>query len=200
MCLSTRVVCYPYSLDADIASGVYFSKREGELSEPLIFPEKGGGADRFKPNQVYPVWGHGMGLTLVKLDVYKRMADELDLGQDKYGTPKWYHTSEDDDIYQDENDVIHTAFTEDLWFCHNAGRLGYRPLINTHKHAFGFHYESRPVIKKDDEWGQVDLITYLEYRGEKQMMDYGYPDKQWRQYVLGQKITWDTPQGEVVWT
>ena len=61
-----------------ICSGVYFSKREGNLSEPLIFPLDGG-VDHFKPDAIYDVFGHGMGLTLVDLDVYRRMRDELQL-------------------------------------------------------------------------------------------------------------------------
>lgn len=186
--------------NAPIVSGVYFTKQEGNLSTPLIFREKHGGPDLFIPDQAYPVWGHGMGLTLVRTEVYKKMRDELDLGLDKYGLPQWYHTSTDAEVWQDEHGTIHTAMTEDLWFCDNAAKLGIQPIISTHKHAFGFHYESAPMVKKDGRWFRVPLIDYLEHRGEKQMLDKGYPEKQWKAWIQGAPIVWGTPNGPVTWT
>ncbi len=158
----------------DIASGVYFQKMPGRTTEPLIYPTKNGGADHFVPDRYYEVWGHGMGLTLVRAAVYKRMRDELNLGLDKYGRPRWYHTTGPDDAVEvDAGGTVHTGYTEDLFFLDNAARLGYRPLIDTTKHAFGFHYDA-----------------------EK---DVGYPEEQWRQWVAGEPIRWWTAAGEVVW-
>lgn len=134
-----------------ICSGVYFSKREGDLSEPLIFP-KGGGRDKFRPNAIYDVDGHGMGLTLIELEVYKRMRDELKLPLDKYGRTGWYHTSKQDSEFKcDENGIIDTGHTEDLFFLANARKLGYQPRIVCTKHAFGWHFQSErrtPVLSQ----------------------------------------------------
>jgi hypothetical protein len=158
----------------DICSGVYFTKMPGHGSEPLIYPERNGGADSFRPNEAYDVWGHGMGLTLVRTDVYKRMRDELKLPPDKYGRPSWYHTTKlDEEIRQDETGILQFGWTEDLWFLENASKLGYKPRVVTTKHAFGFHYDARA--------------------------DKGYPEEQWKQWIAGEAIVWQTPDGPVTW-
>ena len=160
-------------LDRDIASGVYFTKLPGNLSSPLIYPERGGGTARFVPDRVQEVWGHGMGLTLVRTEVYKRMRD-AGLPADRYGRPKWYHTSRpDEDVRQDGHGNIDLGGTEDNYFLDAAGKLGYRPAVCTRKHTFGFHYDA-----------------------EK---DLGYPEEQWGQWVKGEAITWQTLGGSVVW-
>lgn len=169
--------------DRDIVSGVYFTKMEGSLSSPLIYPECGGGTARFVPNQVQEVWGHGMGLTLVRTEVYKRMRDELltrekdgqkQLLTDKYGRPRWYHrTNLAEEIYEDEAGIAHMGMTEDTYFLDQAAKLGYKPAVVTTKHAFGFHYDRQK--------------------------DTGYPQEQWEQWTGGQPITWKTKEGVVVW-
>jgi hypothetical protein len=166
------------SHDKPMVSGVYFTKLPGKLSEPLIFPNKGGGTDRFVPapsdeERSYEVWGHGMGLTLVKADVYRRMRDELKLPLDKYGNPEWYRTTGRAEDITVEDGVIGANGTEDLFFCENAAKLGYKPLIDCSKHAFGFHY---------------DLST-----GKC------YPEEQWKQYQNRKPIVWQTPDGPVTW-
>jgi hypothetical protein len=161
-------------LDTDIASGVYFTKLPDSLASPLVYSERLGGADRFRPGDIYPVWGHGMGLTLVRTSVYRRMRDELRLPQDKYGRPSWYHTTRvSDEVTQDETGLVHTGYTEDLWFLENASKLGYRPVIDGTKHAFGFHYDAAK--------------------------DRGYPTEQWEQWIRGEPIRWRTPGGVIVW-
>lgn len=159
--------------DRDIASGVYFTKLPGNQASPLIYPGPHGGTDIFKPNRTYEVWGHGMGLTLIKLDVYKRMRDELKLPYDKYNCPEWYKTSKNNDDMVVENDVVKTGFTEDLFFLDNASKLGYKPLVDTNKHAFGFHYDHE--TRK------------------------GYPEEQWNDWLQGKPITWHTSEGDVIW-
>ncbi len=169
--------------DRDIVSGVYFTKLPGNLSSPLMYPESGGGAAKFIPDKFTEVWGHGMGLTLIKTEVYKRMRDELLTREvngikekltDKYGRYRWYHTTDmSTEVSQDEHDLTSLGMTEDLHFLSQAQRLGYRPSVLTTKHCFGWHYD------KDN--------------------DVGYPEKQWNQWISGEKITWDTPDGDVTW-
>ncbi len=169
--------------DRDIASGVYFTKMPGNLSSPLWYPDNGGGTARFLPDRIEEVWGHGMGLTLVKTEVYKRIRDEVLTrtvdGQqqrltDKYGRPRWYHrTDQTTELWQDEHDLTHMGMTEDIYFLSLAHKLGYKPAIVTTKHAFGFHYDKA--------------------------RDVGYPEKQWQQWSSGEPIVWATPDGPVTW-
>lgn len=183
------VLCFPGCLlellhqDRDIASGVYFLKMEGNLTSPLIYPEAGGGTARFIPDQVQEVWAHGMGLTLIRTEVYKRMRDELLTREvngvkeklvDKYGRYRWYHKTDlMTELSQDEHDLTRMGFTEDTYFLDQAGRLGYRAAVVTTKHCFGFHYDKEA--------------------------DKGYPEKQWGQWTKGEPIVWDTPAGPVQW-
>lgn len=159
--------------DLDIVSGVYFTKSPGDISEPLIFPAEGEGTDKFLPGRTYHVWGHGMGLCLIRTEVYKKMQRELNLPLDKYGHPEWYRTTGRVEDIKVVDEVIYSGGTEDLYFLDKANKLGYRPLIDTNKHAFGFHY---------------DLQRHT-----------GYPEKQWKQYENRQPVEWDTPDGIVRW-
>lgn len=158
------------SHDCDIASGVYFMK--GEPTWPLIFPGRGMGTTPFTPNQVFHSWGHGMGLTLVKMDVYRRMLAECNLPLDKYGRPEWYKTTSILDA-QVEDDTIFVGGTEDLYFLDRAGKMGYKPKVDTTRLAFGWHYDRELQI--------------------------GYPRQQWDQFMSGKPIVWDTSDGPVVW-
>lgn len=163
------------SHDKPIVSGVYFNKLPGKMSAPLIFPDRYGGTSQFTPNEVKPIWGHGMGLTLVKTEVYSRMRDELNLPLDKYGRPQWYKTagSNLEDIEQAEDGTLKLGYTEDLWFLENAAKLGYTGCVDQGKHTFGFHYDAAK--------------------------DIGYPEEQWNQWIRSDCITWQTKDGEVVW-
>jgi hypothetical protein len=158
--------------DRDIASGVYFSKVAGHGSQPLIFPSEYGGADHFRPNEVYETWGHGMGLCLIKTDVYKRMHRELKLGRDKYNRVEFYKTAGGLTHVGPDN-VLHTGFTEDLYFLGQAAKLGIKPLVVCTKPAFGWHLDSAT--------------------------DTGYPETQWKQMMADEPVRWQTPAGEVVW-
>lgn len=164
-----------FNQDADICAGVYFTKLPDNLATPLIYDAEGTGAAGFPPNAVLDVWGHGMGLTLVRTDVYRRMADELEIGKDKYGRPRWYRTFKmEEEVAEDEKGVVGVGYTEDLYFLKNANKLGYVPRVVTSKHAFGFHYDAEN--------------------------DQGYPTRQWKQWVSGEPITWEMTNGPpVVW-
>jgi hypothetical protein len=174
--LDDDVICSRTALVAllhhnkDIASGVYFTK--AEPAEPLIFPGRGCGTTSFIPNKVFETWGHGMGLTLVKTDVYKNMRDELKLPLDKYGRPQWYKTPDITDM-EIQNDVLFVGGTEDLYFLHQANKIGYRPIVDTTQYAFGWHYD---------------------YKKRQ-----GYPTKQWDQFQANKPIIWPTEDGDVVW-
>lgn len=155
--------------DVDIASGVYFSK--GEFGEPLIFPGPSSGVLSFKPDEVFEAWGWSQGLSLVSTEVYRRMKAELDLGTDKYGQPNWYKKP---DFKMTETGIINGG-TEDFHFFENAQKLGYRPVVDCRKAAFGFHHDYRKNVS--------------------------YPLAQWNQYVRKEPVIWPAGKGrkEVVW-
>ncbi len=160
----------------DIASGVYFGKTPGTGAEPLVFDAPCAGSAPFTPDIQRESWGHGMGLTLVRTEVYRRMRDELDLPPDAKGNPEWYRTLGRAEDLEFKGDVAMTAATEDLYFLHRAGKMGYRPFVDMTKHAFGFHLDPRT--------------------------ERGYPEEQWRQFYDGTAIVWKGlgPNGsDVVW-
>jgi hypothetical protein len=175
MWLDDDVLCHPMAMcqlrqhDRDIAAGVYFCK--SEIPEPLIFAGPSSGTMKFRPNEVFEAWGWPMGLSLIKLDVYRRMQDELDLGTDRRGFPAWYQ--QPGFGFQKETGSLITGGTEDFKFFDSASKIGIRPLVDCGKIAFGWHY---------------DLASKT-----------GYPQKQWEQRVKHQPITWDTKEGVILW-
>ncbi len=158
------------SHDRDIASGVYFSKFE--KAEPLIFDGPSSGTGKFLPNQVRDSWGWAQGLSLVKLEVYQRMKDELNLDTDKYGCPAWYESPFQQAM---KNGNFSSPSTEDFPFFDKCNKLGYTCIQDMSREAFGFHY---------------DLNT-----------DQGYPKKQWDQFKRREPIVWPAHGDceEVVW-
>lgn len=150
-----------------IVSGVYFTKSAAE--EPLIFDAPFSGTAPFVPGEFREVWAHGMGLTLVELDVYKRMQKELDLGVDQYDIPAWYRAGTP--VGEDPQARFGS---EDLHFLSVAHDLGIPAYIDASKECFGWHHD--PTLRR------------------------GYPFKQWTEWQQTGKVTWETPDGPVVWT
>lgn len=158
------------SHDREIAAGVYFTK--GDLGEPLIFSGPSSGTLKFRPDETFEAWGWAQGLSYVQTKVYKEMAENLDLGKDRYGNPCWYKKP---DPGVSETGQITIGGTEDFHFFANANKLGYRCLVDCGKHAFGWHYDSNTKS--------------------------AYPKKQWQQFLKREPIVWEGRKGnpEVVW-
>lgn len=168
--------CYVELLhqNKDICTGVYFTKLPDNLSAPLLYSTSDGGPDNFIPDISYPIYSAGMGLTLVRTEVYRRMVKELNLPLDEWNHPQWYRTSNvSRDVRQLDNGIVDLGMTEDTFFYENAHKLGYEVHAITTKHAFGFHFDPENKV--------------------------GYPTKQWNQWINGEKIVWDTPEGPVEW-
>ncbi len=156
--------------ERDIASGVYFTK--GEFAQPLIFDGPCSGVHSFRPDETFEAWGWSQGLSLVRLDVYKRIRDELDIGKDKYGAPLWYEPS---DFRILDNGSVALNGTEDFPFFEKANKLGYSAIVDCSKHAFGWHYD---CVGKT-----------------------GYPKAQWDQFSRREPVVWPAKNGqaEVIW-
>lgn len=159
--------------DRDIVSGLYYMKYA--TPTPLVFHEEGEGvATRWTPGDIVDCAAHGMGLTLIKTAVLRRMRDELDLGVDQHGNPAWFRTLRDQAIVTPEGAKAFVNETEDVYFLKRARSLGYQPCVDTSPQAFGWH------------WSQEQHRAY--------------PLKQWTEYQTTGRITWpDTAVGAVAW-
>lgn len=166
--------------DKPIVSGVYFTKEPDALAQPLIFPSPVGGTLKYQPapdgeQRSEQVWMGSMGLSLVKVEVYKRMLAELELGKDVNGNPQWYKTT-CGQVEQD-GDALDLGGTEDSFFMALAAKLGYTCTVDMTKYAFGFHYDAHSRC--------------------------GFPQPQWRQYVAAlagshKPLEWPMPDGTTV--
>ncbi len=141
MWIDDDVIVHPHCLlqllkaAKDIVSGIYFSK--SEHSEPLAFrPPSQGILDYIPGSGLHEVWGHGMGLTLVRTDIYRVMLDKVDLGKDERGNPRWYYTSGDE-----PGEGLRC--TEDMWFCAKAHDAGFQCWVDMNPYALGWHYDYR---------------------------------------------------------
>jgi len=146
-----------YSHHKPIVAGCYFTKSDPSI--PLLFPERMGGTAPFVPNKVVPMWGVGMGVTLVKMDVYKALIPKV--GRDKYGRPEWYRTNRE---YKVEDGMLDCGGTEDLFFCELAAKEGITPIADCSKHAFGWHHdrETGQGYPKEqfDQWKSAKQIVW----------------------------------------
>lgn len=176
--LDDDVMVHPEALlrllshDKPIVSGLYFAKTA--VPQPLVLMEEGV-KKSWRPGELVDCWAHGMGLTLVHADVFRRLRDETDLGTDVHGNPNWFETTRDSMILDRSGTPVIGNQTEDVAFLRKAAALGYQPCVDTGAQAFGFH------------WAAAERR--------------GYPLKQWFEFQSTGRITWtETPDGQpVVW-
>jgi len=123
-----------YRHQKDIINGVYWSKSNPPM--PLLFRDhlKGSYMD-WHVGDLIKIDAAGMGLTLIKTDVYRRMSKEL-------GGP-WYST-EYYSFAGVEGDQSPPNNTEDLYFYWKAKKLGYDIWADTSVQAM--HYEKNQKI------------------------------------------------------
>jgi hypothetical protein len=163
-----------HAADRDIIAGMYFLKTQ--TPTPMIVMDEGDGVAReFVPGEVVECSAHGMGLTLIKSEVFKRLRDETDLGTDVHGYPQWFHTTRDKTIYDQHGLMRVMNETEDVYFLRRARALGYRPAVDTSAEAFGWHWE----------------------QGKQR----AFPLKQWFEFQQHRTITWPLDnRPAVVWS
>lgn len=133
--------------NVDVVSGVYFLK--GEYGGPLAFRPPGEGVHQYDPRrELVQVWGCGMGLTLIRTQVFQDLRDKLDLGEDELGHPRWFYTSGD----KPGEDQA----TEDLWFCEQRlDKIGVTRHVDMSPQCFGWHYALKEQIAfPRREWDQ----------------------------------------------
>lgn len=160
-----------YARDRDIISGLYFAKTS--VPTPLVLMEDGVKRS-WRPGELVDCAGHGMGLALIKTEVFRRMRDECGLPLDPFGHPEWFRTTKDDTSMVTAQGVpVNTAVTEDMHFLALARQLGYQPCVDTSPEGFAFHWEQKELR--------------------------GYPLRQWFEYAKTGQITWETDGDPVVW-
>lgn len=152
-----------HSAKRDIIGGLYYLKTQ--TPTPMIVMDEGDGVAReFIPGEVVECSAHGMGLTLIKAEVFKRLRDETDLGVDRHGYPRWFETIRDKALVDQHGNMKILNETEDVYFLRAARKLGYRPCVDTSAQAFGWHWQ----------------------QGQQR----AYPLKQWFEFQTKQTITW----------
>jgi hypothetical protein len=155
-----------------IVSGLYYTKTAEPT--PLALHDEGEGTARgWTPGELIDVAGHGMGLTLIDADVFRRMRDEQDLGVDASGFPRWFRTTRDEVLTLPGRPTGVYNQTEDMHFLTRARSLGYQPAVDTGAAAFGWHFDTKHGV--------------------------GYPLAQWQEWTQTGRITWPTDHGPVVW-
>lgn len=172
------VLCHPEALTQllsrkrPIVSGLYYAKTQ--VPTPLVLHgDYGGTAQSWSPGDLVECAGHGMGLTLIEADVFRRLRDETDLGVDESGYPNWYATTRDQPLVKADGTPAVLNQTEDMAFLARASQLGYRPAVDTSAQAFGWHLDTKTMT--------------------------AYPAKQWREFTTTGRVTWETANGPVVW-
>jgi hypothetical protein len=172
------VLCHPEALtkllsdNRPIVSGLYYAKTQ--VPTPLVLHSDYGGVARsWTPGDLVDCSGHGMGLTLIDADVFRRLRDETDLGVDSGGYPNWYATTKDEQILRADGVPSVLNQTEDLAFLGKAAALGYQPCVDTSAQAFGWHLDTKTMT--------------------------AFPSAQWSEFTKTGKVTWQTEHGPVVW-
>jgi hypothetical protein len=157
-----------------IVSGLYYAKTS--VPTPLVLHGEFEGTIRdWTPGEIVECWGHGMGLTLIDADVFRRVRDELPIGVDQFGHPAWFATTKDDValVKADGTRNIMNQ-TEDMRFLGLARTLGYTTAVDTSAQAFGWHLDTKTMQ--------------------------AYPLQQFQEYQAKGTITWELPSGsKVTW-
>lgn len=151
-----------------IVTGAYYAKYQP--SEPLLLKERGCGTHQYVPGEAFEVWGHGMGLCLVNMDVYRKLMPSAPA--DKYGNREFYRTLGPGSLEEDGETVL-TCQSEDLSFVEFYRDFGYKAWADCSKEAFGWHYDAG--------------------------LKAAYPLRQWFEQQRGEKPRFATEKGIKAW-
>jgi hypothetical protein len=173
----------PYALtvllarNLPIVSGLYYAK--SPAPQPLVLMEPFGGTPTVVPkNQVIECYAHGMGCTLIKLNVFREL---LDSGLVEYqmigqqNLPQFFRTTRDE--LQEGPNRAPTIFnqTEDVYFLNKAAQLGYKAHVDTS--VFAFHFDSKARVAYPLEtWNRFKQTGELVLPGhETEPAQFGVP-------------------------
>lgn len=155
-----------------IVSGLYYTK--SSVPTPLVLHDEfNGTAQSWTPGELVNCAAHGMGLSLIDADIFRRLRDETDLGVDRFGHPNWFQTVKDAEILRADGVPAFYNATEDVYFLERVRKLGYQPAVDTSAQAFGWHLDTKSMT--------------------------AYPAQQWNEFIKSGTVTWPTANGPVVW-
>lgn len=158
--------------DRPIVSGLYYTKTS--VPTPLVLHDEfGGTAKSWKPGELVECHAHGMGLCLLDTEIFKRVRDEIAIGEDRHGYPAWFKTTRDEGIMRADGVPAVQNTTEDVAFLRHVRALGYQPVVDTSPQAFAWHLDTKAMT--------------------------AYPQKQWAEFLGTGAITWETDDGPVRW-
>lgn len=146
------VLVPPYALSVllgrkrSIVSGLYYAKTPAE--QALILPDPYGGTLQDIPrNQVVECYAHGMGCTLIELNVFKDiLAAGLVTFDDINGRPiaQFFSTTRDAMSHTEAGTPIYLNQTEDVFFLERAAQVGHTAAVDTG--VFCFHWDQAKSI------------------------------------------------------
>jgi hypothetical protein len=166
------VLVPPYALSVllerkrPIVGGLYYAKTPAE--QPLVLPDPFGGTVTDLPrNTVVECYAHGMGCTLIELQVFR---DVLAAGLVGYETvngksiAQFFSTTRDALSQESNGANVVLNETEDVFFLKRAAQLGYRAAVDTG--VFCFHWDHQGKVgyplrlwQEFQDTGQVTIGT-----------------------------------------
>lgn len=160
--------------DRPIVGGLYYAKTS--VPQPLVLHgESDGIRQSWEPGELVECWAHGMGATLIRMEVFRRLRDETALGADERGHLNYFETTRDAAVLKADGTAAVRNQTEDVNFLRKAAALGYVPTVDTGAQAFGWH------------WSQAEQRAF--------------PIRQWAEYQSKGTITWVREgKPDVVWS
>ena len=172
--------------DRPIVSGLYYAKTAAP--QPLVLHGRfEGTAKGWQPGDLVECYGHGMGCTLIRTEVFADLAargaieqttapcsacnGEGCAGCQQTGKAlRWFYTT-DSVVTGPDGHPVRTHQTEDVYFLERAKTAGYQPAVDTG--IFCWHHDT-----------QTDKV---------------YPLKQWEEFSRAGTVTWETATGPVTW-
>ncbi len=202
--LSMSALTQLWAHQLPIVGGLYYTKTEPP--QPLILAGRHEGLSEFEHGDLVECWAHGMGCTLIDLDVFRAMYDGGHVqANDEVPCPicqgskshqvdattrahcggcfgtgheiRWFYTK-GKTLDLDDGVPRFSSQTEDVYFCERAIKAGYQPTVDTK--VFAFHYAAPPIHYDDDRLPS----------------DVCYPRTQWEEYQKTRTVTWPTAERE----
>lgn len=128
-----------------IVGGVYYVKEL--FGSPLIFgPPCEGMIDYIPGTGLQQVYAVGGGFVLIETDIFRMMQENLDLGTDDLGNPKWFQTLDE------------SKMNEDYYFFNRAAELNIECWIDMSSYTFAWHFD----IHKQKGYPQKQWEEYIQ--------------------------------------
>lgn len=143
------VLVPPYALTSllahnrPIVSGLYYAKTPAP--QPLILMEPLGGVLEPVPrNRVVDCYAHGMGCTLIQIEVFRTLIDSGLVEYEQIGRqslPQFFKTTRDSYRKPEGHAPTIGNETEDVHFLKLAAQAGFQPAVDTA--VFAFHWDQK---------------------------------------------------------